>query len=286
MQDDILGEVTFTVPIETLCATQALSLFSKAGKELQSTLTFSYKKTNSEIRNELSVEEKRRANVVSKDAVQELHQGVLFGTPEFDALDKVFTMEDCAKMCHLSRLVYLDGDVWASKKPGENRTFFPEKMSAPARYLMGDFKRPNVVDFDNKFNVMTLGSQYDDKNSAEASIKVRNGFFVDKATDMQGIIFKDLETKSVIVTFRGTDFSIRSSEMMTAMAKDGIITLAMSFFSVSKRDEGWREERSSKGLEGPDACVYCTVLYCTVLYCTVLYCTVLFCTVLYCTVLE
>ena len=143
-------------------------------------------------------------------------------------------------MCHLCRLVYLDGDVWASKKPGENRTFVPEKMSAPARYLLGDFKRTGLVDFDNKFNVCNLGSDYNDKNSSNASIKVQNGFFVDKVTDMQGLIMEDKSTKSIVVVFRGTDFSIRTADRFMAMGKDMLLTFALStlFKSDPTRDKG------------------------------------------------
>lgn len=51
---------------------------------------FNYRKTNRKMREELTMHEKMSAKVVDKDDIQKLHLGVIYGSPEYDAFDKVF----------------------------------------------------------------------------------------------------------------------------------------------------------------------------------------------------
>ncbi|GMH81787.1 hypothetical protein TL16_g09045 [Triparma laevis f. inornata] len=98
-------------------------------------------------------------------------------------------------------------------------------MSAPLRYLLGDFYRLNLLPTPNKFKVSTLDSAYDDHHSEKSDFKVSNGCFVDKKIDMQGMILQDDKTDSLVVVFRGTDTNIMLPGILSGALKDMRLTM-------------------------------------------------------------
>ncbi|GMI09202.1 hypothetical protein TrVE_jg1217 [Triparma verrucosa] len=195
-RDDLLGEATVDVSVGVKGEDCSIPLSGGEG-----VAKFKFQRTNDVLKETLSSDEKARSKIVGKGDIDSLNRGAGFGTPECKALKTAFDMGDAVRMCQLSNLVYFAKANWASKQEGQGQTYEPERMSVPLRYWIGDLTRTGVLK-DSPFDTETLDPEFD---LQMGKAKFTNGVFNDAKSDEQAMVLVDKNTRSVIVSFRGTE---------------------------------------------------------------------------------
>ncbi|GMH49405.1 hypothetical protein TL16_g00508 [Triparma laevis f. inornata] len=195
-RDDLLGEAAIDLLARVKAEDCSIPLSGGEG-----VAKFKFQRTNDKLKEVLSTEERVKSKVVGKGDIERLNKGAAFGTQESKALNPVFDMGDAVRMCQLSDLVYFGKAKWASKQEGFGDTYDPEKMSVPLRYWIGDLVRNGILK-DSPFETETLDSEYDLQLGAA---KFTNGVFNDAKCDEQAMVLVDKSSRSIIVTFRGTE---------------------------------------------------------------------------------
>lgn len=110
-------------------------------------------------------------------------------------------MDKALMLNEISYLIYMLDEL--SKKEGQGTCTDIESNSFSFKWRFGYFKHTGLLEDDNDYGLMHLGSEHD-MDFANGEGTVRHGVIVHKGTDTELIFLLQPRSKTVIVSFRGT----------------------------------------------------------------------------------